>query len=112
RGRWLNIDRAHYEELALPPVELYGLGETYFVKDGNHRVSVARERGQEFLDANVIDLVVPVPSASLADLEDWIRQEDAVDFLSTTELMKLRPEAQVLVTLPGQYERLLEHIGE
>jgi hypothetical protein len=111
RGRWLNIDRAHYEELTLPPVELYGLGETYFVKDGNHRVSVARERGQEFVDANVIELEAPVPIGSLAVLEEWIRQEDAVEFLATTQLMKLRPEAQVLVTLPGQYERLLEHIG-
>src|SRR5579859_4205479 len=78
RGRWLNIDRAHYEELSLPPVELYGLGETYFVKDGNHRVSVARERGQEFIDANVIELEAPVPIGSLEDLEEWIRQEDAV----------------------------------
>lgn len=110
RGRWLNIDRAHYEELALPPVELYGLGETYFVKDGNHRVSVARERGQEFIDANVIELEAPVPIGSLEDLEEWIRQEDAVGFLSSTQLLKVRPDAHVLVTLPGQYEQLLEHI--
>jgi hypothetical protein len=111
RGRWLNIDRAHYEDLTLPPVELYKLGETYFVKDGNHRVSVARERGQEFVDANVIELEAPVPIGSLHDLEEWIRQEDAVEFLSTTQLMKVRPEAHVLLTLPGQYEQLLEHIS-
>jgi hypothetical protein len=111
RGRWLNIDRAHYEELELPPVELYGLGETYFVKDGNHRVSVARERGQVYVDAVIIELDAPVPIGSLEDLEEWIRQEDAVDFLSTTQLLKVRPGAQVLVTLPGQYERVLEHIG-
>jgi len=111
RGRWLNIDRAHYEDLTLPPVELYGLGETYFVKDGNHRVSVARERGQVFVDAVVIELDAPVPIGSLEDLEEWIRQEDAVEFLARTQLMKVRPEAQVLVSLPGQYERLLDHIS-
>jgi len=111
RGRWLNIDRAHYEELALPPVELYGLGETYFVKDGNHRVSVARERGQVYVDAVVVELDAPVPVHSLADLEEWIRQQDAVEFLATTQLLKIRPEAQVTVTLPGQYERLIEHIS-
>jgi hypothetical protein len=111
RGRWLNIDRAHYEELQLPPVELYGLGETYFVKDGNHRVSVARERGQVFVDANVIEIEAPVPIGSLEDLEEWIRQEDAVAFLSTTQLLKVRPEAQVQLTLPGQYEQLIEHIS-
>jgi hypothetical protein len=111
RGRWLNIDRAHYEELTLPPVELYGLGETYFVKDGNHRVSVARERGQLFVDANVIEIEAPVPIGSLRQLEEWIRHEDTVSFLSSTQLMKVRPEAQVALTLPGQYEALLEHIS-
>jgi hypothetical protein len=91
-------------------VELYGIGETYFVRDGNHRVSVARERGQEFVDAVVIELSAPVPVGSLRDLEEWIRREDAVAFLSSTRLMDVRPQAQVLLTLPGQYEQLLEHI--
>jgi hypothetical protein len=111
KSRWLNIDRAHYEDLELPPVELYGIGETYFVRDGNHRVSVARERGQEFVDAVVIELSAPVPVSSLRDLEEWIRREDAVAFLSTTRLMQVRPDAEVLLTLPGQYEQLLEHIS-
>jgi hypothetical protein len=81
------------------------------VKDGNHRVSVARERGQHFVDAVVIELHAPVPIGSLEELEAWIGQQDAVAFLSTTHLLELRPEAQVLLTLPGQYERLLEHIS-
>jgi hypothetical protein len=111
KRRWLSIDRAHYDDLILPPVELYQLGETYFVKDGNHRVSVARERGQVYVDAVVIELHAPVPIGSLAELEEWIEQQEAVEFLSTTELLLLRPEAQVLVTLPGQYQQLLEHIS-
>src|SRR5439155_19202405 len=111
KRRWLSIDRAHYDDLVLPPVELYRLGETYFVKDGNHRVSVARERGQVYIDAVVIELHAPVPIGSLAELEEWIGQQDAVEFLSTTRLLDLRPEAQVLLTLPGQYEQLLEHIS-
>jgi hypothetical protein len=111
KSRWLNIDRAHYQDLELPPVELYGIGETYFVRDGNHRVSVARERGQEFVDAVVVELSAPVPIGSVQELEDWIRREDAVAFLSTTRMMEVRPDAQVLLTLPGQYEQLLEHIS-
>jgi hypothetical protein len=109
--RWLNIDRAHYDELDLPPVELYGLGETYFVKDGNHRVSVARERGQLFVDAVVIELQTAVPIRSLAELEEWIEREDAVAFQAATQLLKLRPTSEVLLTQAGQYERLLEHIS-
>jgi hypothetical protein len=111
KRRWLSIDRAHYQDLTLPPVELYRLGETYFVKDGNHRVSVARERGQVFVDALVIEIHAPVPIGSLSELEDWIGEQDAVEFLSTTRLLELRPEAQVRLTLPGQYEQLVEHIS-
>ena len=54
-GRWQNVDRAYYQDIHLPPIQLYKVGDVYFVKDGNHRVSVARERGQEFIDAEVIE---------------------------------------------------------
>jgi hypothetical protein len=111
KGRWLSIDRAHYEGMDLPPVELYALGETYFVKDGNHRISVARERGQLFVDAVVIELRSPVPIRSLAELEEWIARDEAVAFLSATNLLELRPEAQILLSQPGHYEQLLEHIS-
>lgn len=52
--RWMNISRAYYAEEALPPVTLYKVGEVYFVVDGNHRVSVARQQGKAFIDAEVI----------------------------------------------------------
>ena len=44
-GRWQNVDRAYYQDVQLPPIQLYKVGDVYFVKDGNHRVSVARDRG-------------------------------------------------------------------
>jgi hypothetical protein len=95
----------------LPPVELYRIGETYFVKDGNHRVSVAREHGQVFVDAVVTELHAPVPIGSVAELEGWLRRQDAVAFLSQTHLLELRPDARIELTLPGHYARLLEHIA-
>jgi hypothetical protein len=104
RVRWQRIDRAYYENTALPPIELYQVGETYFVKDGNHRVSVAREQGQEFIDAYVIELHVPVPIASLNDLEAWVTRQDALDFVTRTGLQDIE------LTLCGQYEKLLEHV--
>src|SRR5437867_13096586 len=61
RGRWESIDTAYLTHVELPPIELYKIGETYFVKDGNHRVSVARERGQVFVDARVIEVESPAP---------------------------------------------------
>jgi hypothetical protein len=111
RPRWVSINRAHYEDITLPPVELYSLGNTYFVKDGNHRVSVARERGQKFIDAVVTEVACPVPIESLDDLEKWLEQQDLVEFLATTRLLELRPEADVRLSLCGQAEKLLEHIS-
>jgi hypothetical protein len=56
KDRWLNIDKAYYEDITLPPVVLYKLGQVYFVRDGNHRVSVARAHRQEFIDAFVTEI--------------------------------------------------------
>lgn len=111
RDRWVNIDRAHYEEIRLPPVELYKMGEVYFVKDGNHRVSVARERGQEFIDAYVIEIDIPVPLTRDADIDDIVLKGEQAIFLEKTNILKVRPEAKIEMTLPGEYERLLEHIN-
>ena len=54
RDRWMSIARASYQNIALPLVELYKVGEAYFVKDGHHRISVARASGQDFIDATVV----------------------------------------------------------
>ena len=56
KERWMRVDMAHYEDVYLPPVELLKVGETYFVRDGNHRVSVARMWGQHYVDAFVTEV--------------------------------------------------------
>jgi hypothetical protein len=61
RDRWVSIDQAHYADVLLPPIELLKVGDAYFVRDGNHRVSVARSRGQAFIDAQVIEIAGPKP---------------------------------------------------
>ncbi|HEV8535280.1 MAG TPA: hypothetical protein VGR87_06105 [Candidatus Limnocylindria bacterium] len=109
-GRWESVDRAYLEGLELPPIELYKIGDSFFVKDGNHRVSVARERGQAFIDARVIEVMSPAPVASVEDLLELIRKADAVAFYATSRLTEVRPGARIELTLPGQYEKLLEHI--
>lgn len=53
RARWERIDRAYHRGEELPPVVLHRLGDAYFVEDGNHRVSVARFQGAEWIDAEV-----------------------------------------------------------
>jgi hypothetical protein len=95
----------------LPPIELYRIGETYFVKDGNHRVSVARQRGQVFVDARVIEVESPAPVTSIEDHFEWIRNEDAVKFHEATGISRLRPGARIELTLAGQYEKLFQHVS-
>ena len=61
RERWASINRAYYEQTPLPPVKLTQVGGVYFVQDGNHRISVARVRGQDFIEAYVTELDLSVP---------------------------------------------------
>ena len=59
--RWKSIARAFYSDVDLPPVRLYKVGDAYFVLDGHHRVSVARDQGVEFIDAEVQEAYSRVP---------------------------------------------------
>ena len=59
RDRWVNIAGAMYSGKELPPVDVYQIHETYFVIDGNHRISVMRHHGQEYVEAHVIKVDTP-----------------------------------------------------
>ena len=90
-------------------MKLYKVGEAYFVLDGNHRVSVAREQGAEYLDAEVLEVTrAGEPDMDADDLE--IKGEYA-DFLERTRLDELLPGRQIEFTSAGGYARLLEHIA-
>jgi hypothetical protein len=54
--RWGHVDRAYHQGVELPAVSLYKIGDTYFVRDGNHRVSVARYHGVAAIDAEVVEI--------------------------------------------------------
>jgi hypothetical protein len=54
--RWGRIDRAYHRGDELPAVSLYKIGDRYFVRDGNHRVSVARYHGVAAIDAEVVEI--------------------------------------------------------
>ena len=53
--RWKRVDRAFHSGLELPAVRLYKVGDSYFVEDGNHRVSVARYQEVETIEADVTE---------------------------------------------------------
>jgi hypothetical protein len=111
RSRWISIDTARLRDITLPAIEVYKIGSFYFVKDGNHRVSVARRKGQAFIDANVIEVDVGVPINTEADIDDLIRLQEKTEFYTRTHLLDLCPGADIELTLPGGYPNLLEHIN-
>jgi hypothetical protein len=110
--RWARLDAALNALESIPPVELYKIGEVYFVQDGNHRVSVARANRIDVLEAYVTELASPI-LLTLSDFERerWIIKMEYVDFLHETRLDVLRPGADLLLTVPGQYPIILNHIN-
>ncbi len=111
KDRWVNIDKAHYAQVSLPAVELFKIGEIYFVKDGNHRISVARDRGQVFIDAHVTEIDIPVVLTPDTRVDDLVLKREYAQFILQTELTSKYPEVNIETSISGQYDRLLEHIA-
>jgi hypothetical protein len=109
-ARWTRIARAQARGEQLPPVQLYKLGDLYFVKDGHHRVSVARVRGQRFIDAEVSEGHVRIPLAATMSPQELLLQLEYAEFLRRTDLDRLRPEHDVRPTALGRYDELWQHI--
>jgi hypothetical protein len=59
------VDRAFHRGVELPAVELYELGGSYFVVDGNHRISVARYQGVRWIEAEVTQLSVALSNSTV-----------------------------------------------
>jgi nucleotide-binding universal stress UspA family protein len=111
KQRWAGVRQAMTGLEGVPPIEVYRIGDAYFVKDGNHRVSVARQLGAKYLQAYVTPLRSPVKLNADVEPDDLIIKAEQADFLLETRLDELRPEADLSLTVPGKYDKLLEHIS-
>ncbi len=109
--RWQSVNRAFYDDVSLPAVVLYKVGEVYFVVDGHHRVSVAREQGQAFIDADVRECETKITITSDLRPEDLNILGQKVEFLKRTRFDELRPDADIRLTVLGGFYRMLEHIA-
>ncbi len=110
--RWAQVKLAIDDPggMGLPPIDVYKVGEVYFVLDGNHRVSVARQEGFEFIHAHVIEVKTDISLSPDVQPDDLIIKSEYADFLQKTDIASLRPGMDLSVTVPGQYDKLLEHI--
>lgn len=99
RDRWQRVWSADVSK-GLPPIELYKVGEAYFVSDGNHRVSIAKTEGRETIEAYVCEYISPIELSSEADLDEVLSKAEYAEFLGRTQL---RPEQEIVFTVPGGY---------
>ena len=110
RDRWAAVED-RVKEGGLPPVELHKVGDAFFVREGNHRVSIARSQGASDIEAFVWEYPSLVPLSPTDDLDDLLIKQGYVTFLKKTGLNTLRPNQHIELTAPGRYRDLLEHIA-
>jgi hypothetical protein len=111
RTRWATVMEQTIGLEGLPPIEVYKIGDTYFVKDGNHRVSVARHLGASHIQAFVTEVKSRVPLTPTLQPDQLIIKAEHANFLELTQIDNLRPDADLSITIPGGYPILEEHIS-
>jgi hypothetical protein len=104
--RWRRIDEIMHRDEELPPVSLYKIGDAYFVQDGNHRVSVARQQGVEMIDAEVIELRSRVPVDSALTARDLLYKLEHRRLLERLPIDRVLPEIHVEFSDVADYRRL------
>ncbi len=113
--RWVRVDMVHLQDVVLPPIKLFEIGGVYFVRDGNHRVSVAKAQGAEFIDAEVISLTSDIdihPGMSREELKQAVIEFEKKRFFAETRLDELRPGCGLEFTEVGRYDEILAHVRE
>lgn len=113
KTRWEHIDMAHIQDINLPPISLYELGGVYFVRDGNHRVSVAKTRGVEYIDAEVVSLQSEIklrPGDSLERMTRQVITYEKRTFYSETSFGDITDYWCLDFSVPGQYDVIYNHI--
>ena len=109
RGRWEQIAAAARRGEAFPPVDLVKVGQLYFVRDGHHRVSVARALGREDIDGYVTEVETRVDADQAMKLSDLpLKSHERVFF----ERVPVPPEARAEIVLSDRddYDELAEAV--
>ncbi|NIW47054.1 MAG: ParB N-terminal domain-containing protein, partial [Gammaproteobacteria bacterium] len=108
--RWARVKEL-VETKGLDPIEVYQVGDIYFVLDGNHRVSIARQLGAKTIQAYVKEFQSKVEVKSDDEILDVVLRLERKDLMEETKLDQLRPDVDFKVTLCGRYKEIKEHIA-
>lgn len=110
KNRWSAIHKLMEEGEELPPISVFKIDDYYFVRDGNHRVSVAKKRGQLFIDAEVTEYDIDVPLTRALTVKDRFNIQEHVNFLTATGLNSLGKGYDIKLSRPRSYRLLLNII--
>ena len=110
--RWADVKAAMTSPFTagVPPVTLYKIGEAYFVMDGNHRISIAKEMGLDSVEAYVTEVKTKVSLSSSFTLEELAEKAALADFLEDTHLDRILPSVELSLNRIEYYPLLKEHI--
>jgi hypothetical protein len=109
RSRWEHIAAAMRRGEAMPPVDLLRIGEIYFVRDGHHRVSVARALGHTDINAFVTEVITRVGAQHTITYADLPTKSLEREFFERVPLPDdARQEVQL--TDSWDYARLAENV--
>ncbi len=110
--RWANVKAIALDGagVGLQPVEVYKVSEVYFVMDGNHRVSIARQEGWKAIEAHVIEIQTDIPLTPDVQPDELIIKAEYADFLEQTGLNKTQESIDLRITIPGGYQKLLDEV--
>lgn len=110
RERWSRIYQEMVEGGELPPIDVYKVDDNYYVIDGHHRVSVARNLGRPTLDARVINVRTRAPLPPGVDPAGLLNAAEYAAFLEATQLHRTRPQARLECSRLGRYDEIMAHI--
>ena len=109
--RWARVEEGIESPLGLPPIDVFQIGDVYFVIDGNHRVSVARANGFEYIEANVTEIPLDAGLEPGDTLDEAIIKAGRARFIAETGLSQLVEQNEdITFTSPGGYTALLEQV--
>ncbi len=110
KERWVGVEALAYSDLGWPPIDVYKVGNVYFIKDGNHRTAVARQMGNIGIEAHVWAFPEEVEIDPDGELDDILIALGRQQFMKRTELDSVVPSNGINFTSAGRYPELIAQI--
>ncbi len=111
KTRWARVKSTFKDFKDMPPIQVYQIGKVYFVLDGNHRVSIAKQRGATEIRAYVTEISSSIEITPETDLDSLILSAEYEQFVEKTQLGK-KSYHDLHITSPGRYQIIENEIAQ